>query len=89
MRDKSQHGGIQTYTKRISPQIRKRFTNEKIKHGLGIVKLNFGHTNKELRSNMYILLTKREVKMAGYWPRSIPNRIRLVNKRFIIWHKEH
>lgn len=34
-------------TERISPQIR-RLTNEKIKHGLGVVKPNFGLTNKEI-----------------------------------------
>ena len=61
-----------------------------------------------------ILLTKRGLKMAGYWPRSLfafygPRRSRgpqkrkkrtrplpshldrtnLVNKRFIVWYKEH
>ena len=65
-------------------------------------------------ANMYISLTKREVKMAGYWPSSLfaflwtetksrsiktqkeneakpshLDRTSLVNKRFIIWHKEH
>ena len=52
--------------------------------------------------NMYVLLTKREVKILAEFSfcvskrkkrtRPIPShldRTRLVNKRFIIWHKEH
>ena len=41
-------------------------------------------------NNKYILLTKREVKMAGYWPSSLFAFLWTeTKKRFIIWHKEH
>jgi len=62
------------------------------------------HTEWE-KSYKYILLTRHEVKMAGYWQRRswgpkkckkrmgpIPShldRTGLVNKRFIVSHKEH
>ena len=62
--------------------------------------------------NVYLLLTKREVKMAGYKPSSLfaslwtksrsmktqkrtrpisshVDRSSLVDKKFIMWHKEH
>ena len=29
------------------------------------------HIAPYVKNNMYILLTKREVKMAGYWPSSL------------------
>ena len=46
--------------------------------------------------NVYVLLTKCEVKMAGYKPSSLfasisshVDRRSLVNKKFIMCHKEH
>lgn len=48
VRGKFQYDDTQTYIKRISPQIRRRLTNETIKHGLSILKLNFRLNYKEI-----------------------------------------
>ena len=51
------------------------------------------HCSMDILFKSYGLLTKCEVKMAGYWPRTRPisshlDRTNLVNKGFIIWLSE-
>ena len=49
---------------------------------------NQNRHHQYLKSNIYGPLTKRKVKMAGYWPTSSRlDRTSLVNKGFIIWDK--